>query len=76
MAKKGAHELREAARNYRDMCADCGDMQLKAALLLLADEFEREAESPPSHAVGPSIPKVGFDATIVGEGRCVPQAGT
>ena len=29
---------------YRDMCAHGGDPQLQAALILLADEFEREAE--------------------------------
>jgi hypothetical protein len=46
MGKKNAQQLREAAQNYRNMCAEGGDPELKAALMLLADEFEREAESP------------------------------
>jgi hypothetical protein len=45
MAMKNASELREAAQRYRDMCVGDGDPAFKEALMLLADEFEREAES-------------------------------
>ena len=45
MAIKNASELREAAQLYRDMCLGDGDPAFKEALMLLADEFEREAES-------------------------------
>jgi hypothetical protein len=45
MGKKNAQQLLEAAQNYRNMCAEGGDPQLIAALMLLADEFTREAES-------------------------------
>ena len=41
---KDFHQLLDAARKYRNMSADGDDPHLKAALILLADEFEREAE--------------------------------
>jgi hypothetical protein len=44
MVQRNAQQLRKAAQMYRDMCAHGGDPQLQAALILLADEFEREAE--------------------------------
>jgi hypothetical protein len=44
MAIKNAQQLREAAKIYRGMCARDGDPALKAALMLLADDFEREAK--------------------------------
>jgi hypothetical protein len=36
--------LRSRAKNYRSLALECDDAQLKVALLLLAEEFEREAE--------------------------------
>jgi hypothetical protein len=44
MRKRNAQQLRTTAQTYRDMCADGDDVRLKAALILLADEFEPEAE--------------------------------
>ena len=44
MAEKSPHELRNAPKAYRNMCADGLDPRLKASLELPADEFELEAE--------------------------------
>ena len=45
MVQRNAQQLRKVAQMYRDMPAYGGDPQLQAALILSADEFEREAES-------------------------------
>jgi hypothetical protein len=45
MVKRNAKELRITAQAYRDMCAYSYDTILKAALNVLADEFDSEAES-------------------------------
>ena len=44
MPIKNAQQLLTTAQTYREMCADCNDVRLRAALILLADEFKREAE--------------------------------
>jgi hypothetical protein len=44
MLKRNAQELRKAAQKYREMGAGDGDPTFKAGLILLADEFEHEAD--------------------------------
>ena len=44
MAICSGQELRDKALVFREMANDGSDFHLKAALLLVAEEFEREAE--------------------------------
>jgi hypothetical protein len=44
MAERTPSELRLSAANFRAMAAEGDDPCLKAALLLVADEFEQEAK--------------------------------
>jgi hypothetical protein len=44
MPKRNAKQLRKAAQQYREMGTGDGDPAFKAGLILLADEFEREAD--------------------------------
>jgi hypothetical protein len=44
MAQRTASELRISAAQLREMAAEGSDVQLHAALLLVAEEFEREAD--------------------------------
>jgi hypothetical protein len=43
MAMRTAAELRVSAKRFREMAVEGDDPGLRAALLLVADEFEREA---------------------------------
>ncbi len=44
MAERTAAELRAQAKEFREMAASGSDPRLQEALLLVAEEFEREAE--------------------------------
>ena len=44
MAVRTPAELRASAERFREMAAEGDDPRLRAALLLVAEEFEREAE--------------------------------
>jgi hypothetical protein len=44
MAERTPQELRHLARGFREMAVTGGDESLKAALIELAAEFEKEAE--------------------------------
>lgn len=44
MAKRTSVELRSIAEHYRKMSADGDDPELQASLLLVAEEFEQEAD--------------------------------
>ena len=43
MAIRTAQELRDNAKEFREMAQAGGDPRLRAALLLVAEEFEAEA---------------------------------
>jgi hypothetical protein len=43
MAIRTRQELRDTALEFREMAAAAGDVRLRDALLLVAEEFEREA---------------------------------
>jgi hypothetical protein len=43
MRLRTSEELREAAKNFREMAETGYDLRLREALLLVAEEFEREA---------------------------------
>jgi hypothetical protein len=45
MAERTAAELRDRAKELREMAAMGSDQRLQEALLLVADEFEQEAAS-------------------------------
>jgi hypothetical protein len=59
MEMRNACQLRKLAKKYREMAAGDGDPTLRSGLMLLADEFDREAviidarEGPD----GPQTPK-------------------
>jgi hypothetical protein len=44
MAPRTASELRAAAKEFREMAPHGSDLRLQEALMLVAEEFEREAE--------------------------------
>jgi hypothetical protein len=43
MRLRTAEELREAAKDFRELAETGDDLRLREALLLVAEEFEREA---------------------------------
>jgi hypothetical protein len=44
MALRTPQELRDSAREFREMASAGGDPRLREALLLVAEEFEAEAD--------------------------------
>jgi hypothetical protein len=56
MAERTAAELRAQAKGFREMAASCSDPRLEEALLLVAEEFEREAAMPDASEARPQAP--------------------
>ena len=44
MALRGPQDLRDSANEFRELVKQGSDIRLHAALLLVAEEFEREAD--------------------------------
>jgi hypothetical protein len=56
MALRSPQEMRDSAKEFREMASQGADIRLQAALLLVAEEFDREAERLEGMADDSAIP--------------------